>query len=285
MIEFPCIYCGRPVRAEESATYQQVPCPACGHAVPVRRQKPAELPHEAPRVGSGADWSGKSNEEIAEQLLSRTRDPEERAIRGVRKLLAPLLPQYDDLTLFTLSLAFLLLLWIDETSRQDLLAFLHARHADRTPVLFLFLGFGIACSLIGVFWRRKRSEFEKGAMLFFAVLVTAGTGIYAGWLMLGRSPGWLIVFPAWNILNGALLLLLTHARIIDTECIVDDKATFGQVVVTALAVPLLLTTCRYLFELHWATTFSIAAAYTLNLHNVLRHRAGLFVAALTGRRK
>lgn len=81
-------------------------------------------------------------------------------------------------------------------------------------------------------------------MLLFAVLVTGGTGLYAGWLMLDRSRGWLIIFPVWNIVNGALLLVLARLRIIDTDCIVDEKATFGQVLLTAIVVPILLTSYR-----------------------------------------
>lgn len=84
---------------------------------------------------------------------------------------APLLPQFDDLTLFA--------------------------------------GFGMVCSLVNVFLQREKPHFEKRAMLWFAVLATGGTGLYAGWLMLDRTPGWLMIFPAWNILNGALLLLLS----------------------------------------------------------------------------
>jgi len=274
LIEFRCCYCGRLLRAEESAAYQRVPCPACGHSVPVRGQKPHDPRHAGPcgrsdTPDAAEDWAGKSNKEIAAQLLARTRSPQDRNAQAVKMLLSPLLPQYDDLTLFTVSLAFLLLVLIDGTLRQDLIALFHAQHGDRAPLLFLFLGFGMACSLVSVFLRRKKSEFEKRAMLLFAIFATAGTGIYAGWLMLGRSSVWLMVFPAWNILNGGVLVVLFYARVIDTECLVDQKATFGQVVITALAVPILLTTCRYLLELHWATTCSIAVAYTMNLHNIL----------------
>jgi hypothetical protein len=194
----------------------------------------------------------------------------------VKMLLAPLLPRYDDLTLFTLSLAFLLLLLIDETLRRDLIAALLVVHGDRAP-LSLFIAFGMVCALVGVFLRRRKSEFERWTMLLFATYVTAGTGIYAGWRMLDRHQIWLIVFPVWNILDGALLLLLTFARVVDTECITEEKATFGQVVVTALAIPLLLMSCRYLFDLHWATTFSIAVAYTLSLHRTLRRRLGAYL--------
>jgi hypothetical protein len=255
-------------------------CPACGHSIPVCEQKPRDALRSAPDGRTGAldedkNWAGKSDREIAKLLRSTTCSEEERERRATRIVLLPLLPQYDDLTLFALGLAFLLLVLISPASRQDLAKASSVGLGAEISLLVLFAGIGMVCSLVNVFLQREKSEIEKWAMLLFAVFVTAGTGIYAGWLMLGQSQGWLIVFPAWNILNGGLLLVLTRARIINTECIIDKKATFSQVLITAIAVPVLLTTCLHLFDLHWATTFSIATAYTMSLHNALRHLLAL----------
>ena len=194
-------------------------------------------------------------------------------MRAAKMWLRPLLPQYDDLTLFALSLAFLLLGAIDAQMRRDLAAL--ANHpAEGLAVTLLCAAFGMVCALLNVFLQRRKSDFEKRAMLLFAVLVTAGTGLYAGWLTLSQSRGWLLIFPAWNLLNGGLLLVLRHAGVVDTDCIIEEAATFAQVLVTAVAVPILLTVCRYLFELHWAITFSIAVAYTMSLHHALRDLFG-----------
>jgi DNA-directed RNA polymerase subunit RPC12/RpoP len=276
MIEVSCIYCGKPVRIEQSPACKHVECPACGHTFAVSRHKPDVTPRSAPGActdasDEGEKWAGKSNEEITERLLSRPVSKEERDRRAAKVLLLPLLPRYDDLTLFALSLAFLLLVLISAELRQDLARAFSAELGTHYVLLLLLAVLGMVCSFVNVFLQRKRYEFEKQAMLAFAVLVTAGTGIYAGYLMLDRSQGWLMVFPAWNILDGGLLLLLARAGIVDTECITDEKATFKQVLITAIAVPILLTTCLFLFDLYWATTFSIATAYTMNLHKTLRY--------------
>jgi DNA-directed RNA polymerase subunit RPC12/RpoP len=277
MMEFRCFHCGRLVRAEESAGHQQVPCPTCGHPVPVGGRRPDNHWHAGPRVHNGTptaaeDWASKSNEEIAEQLLARARNPENSNAWALKTLLSPLLPDCDDLTLFAVSLAFLLLVLIDATVRQDLPVVFHALGGYGAPLLSLFLVFGMACSFVSIFLKRKKPEFMRWAMPVFAMYVTAGTGLYAGWVMLGRSPVWLMVFPAWNILNGLALLVLLRVCVFDTECIVDEKATFGQIIIASLAVVVLLMVCRCLFRLHWAATCSIAVAYTMNLHNILRHR-------------
>ncbi len=89
-------------------------------------------------------------------------------------------------------------------------------------------------------------------------------------VMVRESKGWLLIFPAWNILNAGLLLLLFRLGVAGTDGIIDEQAGLAQVVITAICIPVLLTVCRYWFELHWAVTFSIAVAYTLSLHNGIR---------------
>ncbi len=221
---------------------------------------------------NATNWADKSNKEIAAQLLTRKRNPQDPNAWALKMLLSPLLPHCDGLTLFAVSLGVLLLVWTDSTMRQELPTIFQALGWYGAPLLLLFLLFGMACSLVSVFLRRKRPEFVKWAMLVFAMYITAGTGIYAGWLMLGRSPVWLVIFPAWNTLNGLTLLVLFRAHAVDTECILDEEATFGQIVVAAMAVFVLVTTCRYLFGLHWATAASVTVAYTMNLHHVLHRR-------------
>ena len=276
MIEFTCIYCGNSVQAEESTTYRRVKCPACGHSIAVRNRKIGSAlrcsrDSSTDTPDADKDWEHMSDEQIAEKLLSRTLDTNESDKNAAKMLLSPLIPKYDDLRLFALSLAFLLLVLIDGQLRQDVIKAFTGELGPRVTVLFLFACFGMACSLVNIFLQREKSELEKRAMLLFAILVTGGTGIYTGWLMLNQSRGWLMIFPAWNIINGFLLLLLMRAGIIDTECIISRKAAFGQIVVTAVAIPILLTSCLYLLELHWAPTFSIVTVYTMNLHGALGH--------------
>ena len=272
------MYCGKLIRTEESPTYKQVKCASCGHTNPVCKHEPDNNLPSAPGADTDAPsdsqkWAGMTDEEIAKQLFSRPRpqsiSKEESERRIIKKILSPLLPRYDDLTLFTLSLAFVLLVLMSAELRQDLIVTFHAKYGIELPLMSLVAGFGMVCSFVNIFLHRNKSQFEKWAMLLFAVIVTGGTGIYAGVLMLKWSKGWLIVFPAWNMINGGLLLVLTRVRVIDTECIIDKEATLRQVLITAVAIPILLASCLYFFDLHWSITFSIATAYTMNLHNTL----------------
>jgi hypothetical protein len=146
---------------------------------------------------------------------------------------------------------------------------------DDLRVYFLsviFLG-GIVLSLYHVFTTREKTKFEKMVMLFFAVAANAGTGIISGWYVIENNDvhNWQLVFPIWNIINGALLLLMLRFRIIDEECISDRDATLVQIILGLVAVLIIFVFCNYVFKLHWAITFSICIIYTTSFDRALQN--------------
>jgi DNA-directed RNA polymerase subunit RPC12/RpoP len=285
MIEFSCIYCGRPIRIGADLIRQRIKCPACGHPVLVCEKKPEDAsgpaPEEEARKAKAADfWAAKSDQEIAESLLlpAEVLTEQQRQRRAEQQLFSFLVPRYDDLTLFALGLLFVLLWLVNPDLQQDLIGLFTSPWSRGQVMVFLVVvtaaaAVGLALSLVNVFLRREKSAPEKYAMLAFAITVTAGTGLYAGGRLLNHSEGWLLVFPAWNILN-ACLLILSSLTIVDTSCITDEPASLPQLVITAICVPVLLAVCQS-FELHWATTYSIAVAYTMSLHNGIRDVFGV----------
>ena len=79
----------------------------------------------------------------------------------------------------------------------------------------------------------------------------------------------MMIFPAWNIINGGLLLLCFHTGLLDPDCILDRAAKFFQVALTVICVGILLAVCQYGFKLHWAITYSVCVGYTMSLHHGL----------------
>ena len=289
MIRFSCTYCGRKIRAKDPAGGKHASCPACGHALLVPGRVAASENASSTEAASASQeraerWEGKSNKEIARLLLRRRpvtkkiarlllrRDPvteEERTRAATRAALSPLLPRYDDLTLFALSATLLLLLVINPEIKTDLPRVMVLSHDGRIGILLGLAAAGMVFSLFGIFFRCPKPEFVKWPMLIFAVFVTAGTGAYAGYVTLKSAHGWLMVFPAWNTLNAALLLLLFRAGLLGADCVVDRAARFSQVVVTVIAISILLAVCQYLFHLHWAITYSVCVGYTMSLHHAI----------------
>lgn len=277
------MYCGRPVRAGERLIVEGVKCPACGHVVVAPEKTPDNarepvLADRGRREKVAAFWATKSDQEIAECLLpAEVMTEQQRRRRTIQGLFSFLIPRYDDLTLFALGLSFVLLWFMDPAVQQDLIGVFTSPVARDEALVVLVVGaatvvLGMGLSLVNVFFRREKSSLEKFAMLIFAVVVTAGAGFYAGGRLLGQFKGWLLIFPGWNILNAYLLILFCMIGA-DANCITDEPASFGQLLLTSICVPVLLVVCQY-FELHWAVTFSIAAAYTMSLHNGIREVFG-----------
>ncbi len=285
MIHFACVYCGRKIWAKDKLAHSQVTCPACGHTIRVKSaadSKPMSSTKEEPRDAASAEtleWQGKSDREIAGELLKHQplTEAQERR-RATRQALAPWMPHYDSLTLFALSSTFLILLLLgpdvrplpmpDEAAKP--LANVLWALARHFGILIPLAGIGMVLSLVGVFYRKPKPMEVKWLMLCFAVMVTGGTGIYAGYIaLMTLSQRWLIVFPVWNILSAAIPLLLFRAGLLDTDVILDTGARFWQVVVTLIVTTVLLLLCLYVFKVHWAVTYSICVSYTMSLNHAI----------------
>ncbi|MDI6448707.1 hypothetical protein [Anaerobaca lacustris] len=291
MIRFACMYCGRRIWAKDRLAGTRIPCPACGHIVHVRtpsRAKDEKALRDSVSTDT-PDWRGLSDRQIARELRKhRATTGHEEKRQAMTRALSPLLPRYDSLTLFALSSAFVLLLLLEpKVPRHPLalavpiseelgepLARVVWSLAEHFAILVPLAGLGMVLSLLGVFYPKPKPEEVKWLMLCFAVVVTAGTGIYAGYVMLTTTRSWLMVFPAWNILNAAVPLLLFRAGLLDTEVIVDTSVRFWQVVVTLVATTVLLGVCLHLFELHWAIAYSICVGYTMSLHHAITDAFG-----------
>jgi hypothetical protein len=202
-------------------------------------------------------------------LQDRLLKPGDQDPANVRRALSPALPRYDELTLFALSATFLLLLAINPAMQKDLPRVGLLLRDARISLLVGAAAVGMVFSLFGIFFPFPKPELIKWSMLAFAVAVTAGTGAYAGYVMLKTTRGWLIVFPAWNIINAVTLLSLFGQGLMGPDCILDRRAKFGQVVLTVACISILLAVCEYGFQLHWALTYSVCVGYTMSLHHAI----------------
>lgn len=251
MIRFTCEKCGKKIRTSNKSAGKRRKCPRC--------KSPVIVP-------SLAD---KSDAEIVREVLGAKprRDSRHRAEGKRRGLLRP---HYDEVTLFSMSITFILLLLISKTMRTDLHKLIFYDFDLRIVLLAVFFLAGIPFSIFHAFSTREKHLGEKAAMLLFAVFVSAGTGIYAGRHMLQTTTGWLMLFPIWNIIYGGLLLLMFRMRLIGINRISDQNATRRQIMLGLIAVLIIVVCCQFWFRLHWAITFSICIAYTTSLDKAVR---------------
>ena len=273
MTSISCIYCGHKVPATEGRLGRKIDCPTCGHTMILRPSRPRRGPaaRRKRKHRRTKNWQDKSDDEIVDGLLLKTLDGDQQFMRITRKLCAPLKPRYDDLTLFALSVTFVMLFLLSADLRTNLIGvFTSQRGLGPLAIVPAIAALGMVLSLINVFLQRVKSTVEKWVMLVFAVVVTAGTGIHAAEVMLEKGRGVLLIFPAWNLINAFLLILLFRLGLLDTECIVDRKAGAVQIAATVISAAFLLIVCLYALKLHWAITYSIAVGYTMSLHGAIQ---------------
>jgi peptidoglycan/LPS O-acetylase OafA/YrhL len=145
------------------------------------------------------------------------------------------IPKYDELTIFMMTVALLLLFLFDNSFRSKVvwLVVESGRDAFRVVILILFFLAGGLLSVYHVFTERSKTKIEKGAMLFFAVMTNALCGLLASGHILdnwGDAPGILIVFPLWNGINCVLLVILLRVGVINETSVTDENARSGEVI-------------------------------------------------------
>lgn len=299
MIRFPCLYCGQRMRAEDELARKTAKCPACGHRVrvPTEFRAKAELP-AATDEAEKLHWQGKTNREIARGLRRhKALTEQQKQVLATRRWVSSFMPQYDSLTLFALSAAFIVVVMLVPQARYEprvpgspaatgepepAAAAGTVREMPELPPpspMQVFQGFGgllalpaligMLLSLVGVFYRKPKPKAVKWLMLCFAVLVTGSIGLYAGTIALRSTSRWLVVFPALNVIGAVLPLLAFRAGLLVTDNVVDTEAGIFRVLVTLISVVGLLLICLYGFDLHWALSYSICVGYVMSLNHTI----------------
>ena len=180
------------------------------------------------------------------------------------------IPRYNELALFLMSIAFVLLFFTHADLRAGSQELLFDDFDPWRYIALVLFMLGILFSLYDVFTTMQKTDWEKKAMLFFAVMVNGVGGVAAGIHVLEDSHGLLMVFPIWNIVNGVLLLLMYRFDIIDESSIVDDNATPFQVLLGSIVIVATFVVCRFVFEMYWAITFSICVTYATNVNGTVQ---------------
>lgn len=137
-------------------------------------------------------------------------------------------------------------------------------------VFFLFLT-GATYSILHVFTKRRKSEFEKFSMVYFAAFANGASGIFAGLVMLKDSNGILMIFPAWNMLNGFITILAYKLILYDEGGDLDTNANPLEIVIGSVVVFVTFAICHFVFLMHWALCFSICITYSSNIDGILRN--------------
>ncbi len=176
-----------------------------------------------------------------------------------------LLPQYDEIVLFTMSFTCVLLLITGIFSIDQEAQFVPRRGYDpqMIAIIFIFIA-GLVLSIYHAFVDRPKTQIEKSFMLFFAVLVNAFSGFMASAYDLANTSGWLEVFPILNMVNCLVLLFMWRIGVLDESSISDQHAPRIQVLLAMAIILLLYYICHIIYNLTWIQTLSICLVYSIN---------------------
>ena len=274
MIHFKCVYCGQKIVAKEEGRGKKGQCPTCKHiiSVPLEFQPesnlaPLALAPETPPKEQTSE-TGKILSAITEEFPST--DSMDDLTDLYEEKLGFLIPNYDELSLFLMSAVFIILYFTSSRLQDDIITFLMRLDILRRYLYVGLFMLGMSLCLYHVFTPREKTDIEKGIMLLFAISINAATGIIAGFYMFKESPGWLFIFPAWNIINSILLIVMQYVNLFDEGQISDRDATITQVIIGLAAILTIFYICNNVFKLHWAITYSICIIYTTSFDRGLQ---------------
>ncbi len=282
MIRFQCKSCGCRIKAANEDAGKKLKCPKCIKqlVVPVPLylaiRTRIHRPHKKPPLVPSKSWVQDSKVQPQSNLLQDLQEDTDPSGLSLADL------HFTEATLFAMSFAFIVLYAIARGMRSDLLTFVSrlcagSPWATSLGVIFLFLPFsvGLVLSVFHAFSTRRKAFPEKATMLFFAVAISAATGLYAGWLILKAAthPLWSIV-ALWNLIYAGLLILKFEHVVVEDELdgdyVSDTDATLGEIIFGSVSVLVVLLACNYWFDLPWAITYSVCIAYITSLDRALR---------------
>ncbi len=274
MIHFKCVYCGQRIVAKEEGRGKKGQCPTCKHIIcvppefkPESDLAPLTLVPETPPKEHSSE-TAKDPSAITEEF------PPPDSLEDLTDLYEEkygfLIPNYNELSLFLMSVVFIILYFTSTKLQDDIITFLMRLDILRRYLYVGLFMLGMFLCLYHVFTPRQKTDTEKGIMLLFAVTINAATGLIAGFYMLKNCPGWLLVFPAWNIINSILLIIMQYVNLFDESQISDRDATITQVIIGLAAILIIFYICNNTFKLHWAITYSICIIYTTSFDRGLQ---------------
>jgi len=172
-----------------------------------------------------------------------------------------IVPKYSQITLFLVSIIFILFYLLNFDFREEFFDFFIKR--ANPGVIFIFTA--IILSIYNTFKNRIISQIEKYLILFGIIFTNLFIALFAGLYVLEEAQGWLAIFPSLNMINAFLLLFLCRAGLMNEKSIGDEQAKKEEIVIGIFFVTLILLISQYVFNHYWAITFSICLLYATSL--------------------
>jgi len=182
-----------------------------------------------------------------------------------------LLPCYDELSLFVMSVSFLFIYFTNSDIQLQLYEHVLSAPLILAGLLLVFFAAGMTLSLYHAFSKRPKTEPEKLLMLYFGIIANYAAGIAAAIHIFREASSWLfLILPALNIVYAVVPVLMGGATLIDDSYVRDDDVTPLELATGLAFLAVLLVVCQYYHRLYWAITFSVCVAYATGLSGLVQ---------------
>ena len=174
-----------------------------------------------------------------------------------------IVPRYTEITLYLISLTFILFFSTSFEFRAEALDFFE----DKVSAIFwaAIILSGLIISIYSAFTKRILGETEKGLILFAVIFLNFFVAVHAGTHVLKETQGWLIIFPLLNILNAIFWLFLFRFGVITEKSISDEQTKKEEIILGTILLVMIFLISHYVFNHYWAITFSVCLVYATSL--------------------
>jgi len=162
--------------------------------------------------------------------------------------------------------SFFVLFLIDSNLQNIIFGVIH--HSETKDLIpFMMYPLGLFFSIFFFFAKKPMSEDAKFLMLFFVIVANGAAGLIAGNMSYEKTSDILAIFPAWNMLLAATLMIFFRLGVINTdENIEDNGSNLLELIISLFTMAVLIIITKPLLGLHWAEAYSICIAYATSLN-------------------
>lgn len=176
---------------------------------------------------------------------------------------------YDELSLYVMSISFILILVLDRNSFSDLIYL--SKQDLRFYIIIPGFIYGIILSIYHVFTDRKKTSISKSWMLYFALTLQMLVAMIAlSYALYDDSIS--IIYPMLNFFYVAIMFKLEEYESLELFHISDRNTSFVEVFFATVVVGIVVLVSTVLFRNFWIETLSITVILG-NQISTLSHKA------------
>jgi hypothetical protein len=178
-----------------------------------------------------------------------------------------LIPRYTEVSLFLTALTFTLIYAANNEAPRAVTGL--ATISPAAFLLFIVFLLGLIFSVYYALSDKETPGFAKVCMLMFVILANFGAALFAFASISREANGYYLIFPALNLINAVMLLLMFRGGMVNEECVSNENAKPIDLFIGTASVFVLFLISQYILKNYWAITFSVCLSYSSAINDAV----------------